>query len=338
MDIKWVDKKKNNDSSRTEILSAIQKGMNEGRRTMRKERAKVRLKVSAWLSVTAASVVLVSGFVFSPINTVLADVPLIGKLYEELDVKIGKELAASNLITEINQKATSNGVDVTVTSAYYDGNVIGVTIKAEGKGLSVEAMDKEHSPESGYTIGGADKDQLVGMRGPLQELKEGSYVAALEFELKEKELPKNYTLPLQFTHIANKKGDWNFSVPVKQLPVETVNLNESSTSEDELYNINLNKLIIAKATSTLYYTFASIKEDLNQDVHLVVFDEHGKRVPLRSNGVEKSIKHSEGVKQYRELQLGKIPDDVNYLMIYPEVVSMDRVNRTELSPIKVRLQ
>lgn len=338
MDIKWVDKKEQNDPSRTEILSAIQKGMNEGRRIKRKERAKVRLKVSAWLSSTAASVVLVSGFVFSPINTVLADVPLIGKLYEELDVKIGKELAASNLVTEINQKATSNGVDVTVTSAYYDGNVIGVTIKAEGKDLSVEAMDKEHSPESGYTIGGADKDQLVGMRGPLQELKEGSYVAALEFELKEKELPKNYTLPLQFTLIANKKGDWNFSVPVKQLPVETVNLNENSTSEDGLYNINLNKLIIAKATSKLYYTFASIKEDLNQDVHLVVFDEHGKRVPLRSNGVERSIKHSEGVKQYRELQLGKIPDDVNYLMIYPEVVSMDSVNRTELSPIKVRLQ
>ncbi|MET3730030.1 hypothetical protein ABID52_003647 [Fictibacillus halophilus] len=338
MDIKWVDKKDQNDPSRTELLSAIQKGVNEGKRIKRKERVKARLKVSAWMSGTAASVVLVSGFVFSPINTVLADVPLIGKLYEELDISIGKELAASNLVTEINQKATSNGVDVTVTSAYYDGNVIGVTIKAEGKDLSVGAMDKKHSPETGYTIGGADKDQLVGLRGPLQKLKEGSYVAALEFELKEKELPKNYTLPLQFTLIANKKGIWNFSIPVKQLPVETIKLNESSSTKNGLHKINLNKLSIAKASSTLYYTFDTIKGDLNQDVHLIVFDEHGKRVPLRSNGVENSIEHSEGVKQYRELQLGKIADDVNYLMVYPEVVSMDRENRTELSPIKVLLQ
>ncbi|MED1864105.1 DUF4179 domain-containing protein [Fictibacillus nanhaiensis] len=338
MDIKWVDKKEQNDPSRKEILSAIQIGMQEGKRIKRKETLKARIKVSMWMSGIAASVVLVSGFVFSPINTVLADVPLIGKLYEELDIKIGKELAASNLVTEINQKASSNGVDVTITSAYYDGNVIGVTIKAEGKDLSVEAMDKEHSPESGYTIGGADKDQLVGLRGPLQKLKEGSYVAALEFELKEKELPKNYTLPLHFTLIANKKGDWNFSVPVKQLPVETMKLNENSTTKDGLHKVNLNKLSIAKATSTLYYTFDSMKGDLNQDVNVKVFDEHGKRVPLRSNGVVNRIEHSEGVTQYRELQLEKIDDDVNYLIVYPEVVSMDQENRIELSPLKIQLQ
>lgn len=338
MDIKWVDKKDQIELPSEDIIHAIKKGMNEGRKIKQKKRVRARVKFSAWLSGTAAAVVLASGFVLSPVKTVLAEMPLIGKIYQKLDVEIGKELVKSNLVTEINQKATSNGVDVTVTSAYYDGNVIGVTIEAEGEDLSVENMEKEKSPETGYTIRGKDQDLYPGLRGPLQKLKEGSYVAALEFELNEKELPKDFTLPLQFTHIANKTGDWKFSIPVKQLPVETIKFDESSVSKDGLHQIHINQLSIGKATSNLNYEFHHANTETNSVMHVEVFDENGKRVPLRSDRVVDVTKKPEGIIENKELQIGKIDEDVNYLMVYPEVVSLTNQDRFQLPALKLLIK
>jgi hypothetical protein len=325
-----MDKKQfdNNDLPRTEIMEAIYKGMNEGREIKRKNKRRTRTKLSAWVTGTAASVVLASGFVISPVNTVLAEVPLIGKLYEQLNFEIGKEIAASNLVTEINQKATSNGVDVTVTSAFYDGNVIGVTIKAMGKELSLEDMDKEHSPESGYAFGGSDKEQLAGSRGILKKTKDGSYVAALEFEMRDGKLPKNYTLPLTFTQMANKEGTWKFDIPVTQLPVRTVKLDEKVSTEDRAHTIEMKSLTIGKATATLEYTTVHPVDGINEGVNMKVLDDQGRIVSERSHSVANVTENQTSIVKQNELQLGKINQDAKYLMVYP-VVDRRAIDITE---------
>ncbi|MDR7074419.1 DUF4179 domain-containing protein [Fictibacillus barbaricus] len=316
-----MDKKQfdNHDLPRTEIMEAIYKGMNEGREIRRKNKRKTRTKLSAWVTGTAASVVLASGFVISPVNTVLAEVPLIGKLYEQLNFEIGKEIAASNLVTEINQKATSNGVDVTVTSAFYDGNIIGVTIKAVGKDLSLKDMDKEHSPESGYAIGGSDKEQLAGSRGKLEKLKDGSYAAGLEFEMRDGKLPKNYTLPLTFTQMANKEGTWKFDIPVTQLPVRTVKLDERVSTEDLAHTIEMKSLTIGKATATLEYTSVHPVDGINEGINMKVLDDQGRIVSERSHSFANVTENQTSIIKQNVLQLGKINQDTNYLMVYPEV-------------------
>lgn len=331
----WFDKKHDDELPRDEIMSAIQNGMNAGRKIKRRNKVKSGMKVSVWVSGTAASVVLASGFVFSPVNTVLAEVPLIGKLYEQLNLEIGKELAASNLVTEINKKATSNGVDVTVTSAFYDGNVIGVTIKAEGEDLSLDAMDKERSPEAGYSFSGSDQEQLPGTRTGLEKAKDGSYVAAMEFELPYKELPKNYTLPLTFNLIANKKGTWKFKIPVTQLPVEKIKLDATGTSKDGAHKIELTSLSVGKATATLEYLSIHSVDGVEDHVNMKVLDNKGRRVQLRSNGVIKVTEKNSLTTKQSETLLGKIKEDVKYLMVYPEVVSKN--NRINLEPIKVEI-
>jgi Domain of unknown function (DUF4179)/Family of unknown function (DUF5643) len=334
MDKEWFDRKHEEELPRDEIMTAIQKGMKAGRKIKRRNKMKSGMKLSAWVTGTAASVVLASGFVFSPVNTVLADVPLIGKLYEQLNLEIGKELAASNLVTEINEKATSNGVDVMVTSAFYDGNVIGVTIKAEGEDLSLEAMDKERSPETGYSLAGSDQEQLPGTRTGLEKVKDGGYVAALEFELSGKELPKNYTLPLTFNLIANKKGTWKFDIPVTQLPTKKIELNASTTSIDGAHKIELTSLSIGKATATLNYLSIHSVDGI-EDVYLKVLDDKGRRVPLRQNRDIKVTENLGVITKQSETALGKIKEDAKYLMVYPEVVSeKDRIN---LEPIKVQI-
>lgn len=335
MDKNGFNKKGNDDLPRTEIMNAIQNGMNEGRKIKRKNMLKTRLKVSSWVTGTAASVVLASGFFFSPINTVLADMPLIGKLYETFHFETGKELAASNLVKAVNEKASSNGVDLTVTSAYYDGNIIGITINAEGEDLSFDGMDRERSPESGYAFGGEDKDLLPGSRGSLQKTEEGSYVAALEFELKEKELPQDYVLPLHFTQIANKKGNWHFHIPVQQLPVESFKLNASTSSKDRLYTIELTSFSKGKATAMLNYTFKHPAE--NQEVNLKVLDDQGNRVSLRNDEVVKVIENKVNIEEIKELQLGKIKN-TNYLTVYPEVVTLESEERIQLPPLKIQIK
>ncbi|RZT16445.1 DUF4179 domain-containing protein [Fictibacillus sp. BK138] len=320
MDKEWFDRKHEEELPRDEIMTAIQKGMNAGRKIKRRNKMKSGMKLSAWVTGTAASVVLASGFVFSPVNTVLADVPLIGKLYGQLNLEIGKELAASNLVTEINEKASSNGVDVTVTSAFYDGNVIGVTIKAEGEDLSLEAMDKERSPETGYSLAGSDQEQLPGTRTELQKVKDGSYVAALEFELSGKELPKNYTLPLTFNLMANKKGTWKFDIPVIQLPTKKIELNAFGASKDGAHKIELRSLSVGKATATLDIMTSHPVDGVEESVNINVLDDKGRRVEVRGAGRATIVQNELLIKKQRETQLGKIEDDAEYLMVYPEVV------------------
>jgi hypothetical protein len=58
-------------------------------------------------------------------------VPLVGGVYEKFGLQIGYELLESGLITQLNQQATSNASILLLTSAYYYGNVIGITFYSE---------------------------------------------------------------------------------------------------------------------------------------------------------------------------------------------------------------
>ena len=49
---------------------------------------------------------------------------------------IGQELAAKQLITELNEVVEDNGVKMRITSTFYDGQYIGLTFKATGENLS----------------------------------------------------------------------------------------------------------------------------------------------------------------------------------------------------------
>ena len=132
----WFNIKTDNIEVPTEeLFSAIEKGLDNGRRN-RKNKRKTWLAAS--FASMAASLILISGFAFSPMTKVLANVPVIGSIYESLHMKIGKELEAKNLVTELNQTASDNGVDVTLTSVYYDGVYVGITFKAEGEDLTNE--------------------------------------------------------------------------------------------------------------------------------------------------------------------------------------------------------
>jgi hypothetical protein len=205
------------------------------------------------ISSVAAAAFLASGLIFAPITNVIAAVPLIGSIYEKFSLQIGKELLESNLITQLNKEATSNGVNITITSAYYDGNVIGITFKAQGEKLSFDKQGNK-GPESGYSFHLFDGNEQKQWSASMTQLEktEDEYVAAIEFYNPKANSPKNYTLPITFSHIAGVNGIWKFDIPVKQIPSETIDKQAKSIlNNDKDYSLQMESIIKGKATTLL---------------------------------------------------------------------------------------
>jgi hypothetical protein len=310
---------------RDEVFSAIHKGMSLGRKEKKKRKWLSGIRNASFITSAAASILLVSGFIFSPVSHVLASVPIIGTLYDNFHSEIGKELAANQLVTELNEKATSNGIDVTLTSAFYDGNVIGFTFKANGEDISVNP--KDIGPEAGYSyhlFDVIDNKQWGGTGEGL--IKKGdSYIAAFSLEYPEKELPKDLTIPLTFTHIGGKYGEWKFNVPVQQIPVKKIESNTITSSKDGAYTFKMESVIRGEATTIINYQ-TIVSELVSKDLFdIKVVDDQG-------NELSRS-----GVNSQRAKFDDKIENSAKYLMIYPEF-SNPQGKLVNIDPIKINLE
>ncbi|WP_044338921.1 DUF4179 domain-containing protein [Rossellomorea aquimaris] len=329
MDRKWFEHEMNSiEVPKEEVFKAISSGIQKGRK--QKVRKKT-VKVSAAFTTAAASMVLISGFLFPPVNNALAKLPVLGGIYEKVGTKVGKELYSSDKVTEINQAATSNGVDVTITSTYYDGNIIGVTFKAKGDDLSIEHMDEGNRPVGGYSYHLFDaKDQNQWGSGSSGLKKDGDeFIGSIEFYRDGKEPPENFTLPLTFTHMADVSGIWTFDVQVKRIPSETIQTDARTESQDGEIELLVTSITKGKATTTLEYTYSveSRKDTLN----LIVFDDLGNRLS-KSSAETLDIKEIDGdyQKTVRELFTSKLSDDAQSLKVQADMKRVDEDGITSL--------
>ena len=304
-----------------EVLNAINGGIEKGKKDKEPKR-KSKFKMIGTITSVAASAFLVSGLIFAPMTNVLASVPLIGSIYEKFSLQIGHELLESNLITQLNQEATSNGVDITVTSAYYDGNVIGITFNAEGERVSLDSIGDE-GPESGYSFhlfDGVEQNQWSSAMTQLEETGDG-YVAAIEFYNPDANLPKDYTLPFTMTSITGVKGNWKFDIPVKQISSETINSDAESKLSGQDYSLKMESVVKGKATTLLNYkaTFPLAGED--DELRITVFDNEGNR--LSKNHADVLVTEQDAglvVKEIRELFSSKINEEAKFLTVQPEII------------------
>jgi hypothetical protein len=307
MNKEWFDKSLSEIEVPTdEVFLAIDKGIKLGEKEIKIQKRKSIIKMTSIITSAAATLFLASGFIFSPITNALANLPFIGTIYEQFNSEVGKELASKNLITEHNQEVSSSGVDITVTSAFYDGSYIGITFKADGNGLS-ESLDSESNPEAGYSyqlFEGTESEQWGGTMEQLRKTTDG-YIGAMTLEYPHKQLPADFTLPLTFTFVGGVKGTWQFNVPVTQITTEKFMTGERSISQDEAYSFVMESVTKAEATTILDYKIIQPIIEGGYFFNLEVFDNHGKKLSLDSVGSDRAIL-SEG-----------IDDDIEFLMIHP---------------------
>lgn len=233
---------------KAEVAHAIQQGITKGKNVQNYRKNKSITKKLSIFSSVAAAAVFASGLVIAPIGNVLAQVPFIGDYYQKLQMPIGEEMASEQLIPEINDSVTNNGVTMTITSAFYDGHFLGITFKATGGNLTGQ-IGGDNGPESGYTFDlftqGNDTDGFSGTMAPL--VKEGyAYIGAIIFN---NDQVKNLTvLPITFTYITGVFGEWKFNIPVEALPSKTLTLQQTSMSKNQDYVVHFTDAIINKAS------------------------------------------------------------------------------------------
>nr|GGG75910.1 hypothetical protein GCM10011398_21010 [Virgibacillus oceani] len=310
---------------KNEILNAIDKGLEKGFKEKVPKR-KSKVKLFSAVALIAVTIFLAAGLIFAPISYALSTIPLLGSIYEKIGLQIGYELLESELITQLNQKATSNDVDITITSAYYDGNIIGVTFNAEGDKVSMDSMG-DRGPETGYNFHLFDGDEQNQWSSTMTELKEteDGYIASIEFYNPNANLSKNYTLPLTFTNITGVKGLWKFNVPVEQVPSETIYSEANTELEGQGYSFKMESVVKGKATTILNYKTTIPLVGKKDTIRITVFDNEGNRLSkFHPNVLTTEVNGTSIVKNYQELFSSKISEDAKYLTIQPEIVKSDK--------------
>lgn len=321
MEKEWFEKEIDKiEVPQEEVFQAISNGREKGRLQAKQNRKKKLWKLGGAASTIAASLLLIAGLLFAPINVVLANVPLLGGIYDSVGTTIGIGLYKEDAITKRNQVATNNGVDVTITSAYYDGNVIGLTFKAEGDQLSIEHMDEGKRPVGGisyHLFDGKDQNQWESGSSGLKEVN-GTLVGSIEFYRHDASLSDDFTLPLTFTHIADVNGEWAFNLPLKRTHAKTMAVNESSSTMNGDYDVTITSLTKGKATTMLEYTYTV--QSKNDSISLFIKDNLGNRLGKRGAEVLKVEEKGERVqKTVRETFPHEINEQADSLIINADV-------------------
>ncbi|SFJ15561.1 MULTISPECIES: DUF4179 domain-containing protein [unclassified Bacillus (in: firmicutes)] len=321
MDKQWFNDEINKiEVPREELQIAITKGMNRARQEKPVKRKYNRRKI-AWLAAASVCIgVLGSGFIFPQMNRVLAEVPLIGKMYDYFHDTMGQNLTESKLVTELNQQAVSNGVSVTMRSVYYDGGRISVVFKVDN---SEKVRIKKTFANDFYydfkLFDGSRKWQsstsFIGKR------TEDGWLGNIKIDYPEKELPPNTTLPITITSIGETKGFWKFDIPVKQLENKKINPQQSIRSEDQQHTFNFENITIGKGATTIDYKaiYPLVGENDLARIHKIT-DDKGNEIDMSTSGIEFGReKVGDHVESEERSIFGKIPDGAEFITIYPFV-------------------
>lgn len=269
------------------------------------------------ISTAAAVTLLSSSFIFPSVSHVLADVPLVGQLYSNFNDLVGRNLASQQLITQLNETASSQGIDVKMTSAYYDGAIIGVTFDVTG-----DVQENERGKLTGFyemfygdeTI--ADSKELVHM-----EPTDNGFTGQIQLYYPGEELPVDSTVPLEFLSIGNEEGTWKFDVPINQLPSEIIQVDKESHDKKADVHLQFNSVIAGKASTAIDYTAAFPADGKNDQVRLEAYDDQGNKINILMDGInlENTQKNKQWIVKGRSIIPQALKGKTNYIEIHPKV-------------------
>jgi len=291
-----------------DVVKRIELGVRQAAAGSRHQKNKMLLIAFA----AAAVIFFGSSFLFPSVSRVMAEMPLIGFLYKDL---VGENLATQKLVTALNETASDKGIDLTLTSAYYDGAVIGVTFEAAGR----VTKEPDGRAMGFYEI--FNGDEKLGETKEIVYLdpSDKGFSGQIRLTYPKTALPADTALPLEFKEMGGKKGSWKFKVPITQLPYEKTALNLESGAED--FTIHFDTLVTGKASSAIEYTVTMPVENKNDQIRFHLMDENGN--PIYETSDEKLEKKIDGEQQIikgRTTILDDLQGKTRYLEVWPQAV------------------
>ncbi|NHM31695.1 DUF4179 domain-containing protein [Neobacillus terrae] len=301
------------------VFEAIEKGLTKASQGGHSKKKKVLAG-----SATAAAllgITLASGFINPTMNKVLANAPLIGALFQEFDDSTGVNLANQDAVTVLNQSQTKNGVTVKLTSSYFDGNIISIT------GFVDEDVEKGHNEKGEVSFdlnfegNKGDHDPWLGISHDIRKVKNG-YNFQWKTEYPYEKIPDQFTLPVTIHSINGIKGEWNFDIPFQQDKNTTLAIEQEQAYPDDGVKIKLEKILTAKASSTL--TYEIVEKYKGDDIYIdKAVDDKGK-VYRFDNGTDLSEStQKDGFHSTVRRAMTIVDKDISSLTFYPTLSFAD---------------
>ncbi|GGB72268.1 DUF4179 domain-containing protein [Fictibacillus barbaricus] len=323
------------DVPKNDVLNAIKIG--KERAVFEGSNKKRSFKRVGWSIVAAATVMITSSFISPSLSKVMAKVPLLGNVYVVFNDAVGRNLQTENLITELNEVYSQNGIDVSITNAYYDGAVVGVTFSVNG-----DIQKEEDGTVQGFyevfdgSGGISDSKELVYM-----EPSQNQFVGHIRLNYPKTQLPSDTTFPLEFKRIGEIEGNWRFDVPIKQLPFETIEVDKESYDNQADVNVNFDSIVKGKASTAINYTTTLPVGGKKDQVRLEIYDDKSKQIEISSDGIDLETLESNDsfVVKNRSIIPESLKGRTSHLVIVPKVAIYapnQFVNLKEKTPVTIK--
>lgn len=236
--------------------------------------------------VTAAvvSLVALSGSLYA-LPTIASQLPFVENILEKIDPNfVPKNYVA--LATIINQVESSNGIDIMIENAVYDGTTLMVAYAIH----SDKDLGEQPLTDTMFDIKGATAATGVSS---LEKSADGLYTGIIKMTptfnkhldvLKIKWQPEKITNP---DTNETFEGDWSFAFTMDTLPGKLEHLKITSTNDKA--KIQINKVNYTDLSTVIHYEYnidpAIMKKQPLSSIHFVkAIDNHGNEYEIHDNG------------------------------------------------------
>lgn len=267
------------------VVQAIHQGIRDAGNLDGASRKKHKKIVSGLISAGIVAALIIFSFLSPSVSRVLADVPILSAIYGRAYDSIGQNLSNQKLVTELNKSAEDNGIKLTITSAYYDGAVIGLTFKASGPIKVDDYGEQGKNFRAFYEVFGGDPNIDDSKELAQTSVKGNDYTGHVQLNYPKVNLPEDATLPITFKEIGNQKGNWKFDVPIKQLPTEKTQVSAESQSKDGRVKVRYNSIVFGKSSTVINYQVILPNGDKFDQIGIEdIYNDQGTSVRLLSDG------------------------------------------------------
>lgn len=334
---------------------AIFRGIQE---QQKKKRRPVSKLYKVLLPVAAVTLLTFSlGFVSEPIAKAVSSIPIIGETLSGFyEAYAGErqgnadELPEPGEITETSIVAEDEGITIEIIGAYnnQDGT-IGIFFEASGD-THISTIEALNAPPSGFEYylfdDSSGEEEGYFCRGGQVEKVDGNYVGNLEIEFDDEAVLESLdTIPLTFTYMCGKEGEWSFEIPIVDNP-NTVDLDKVLSEHG--VNITFDSIYNGDEGATLYYSVeADLKFNGNDEIDFVnedesiqfaFTDEHGSEIPISDVYVLMVTSDSGKVTYSGEVQFAEpIPNKCEKLTVNVDLVT-ETGEEIPLSPVVLELK
>ncbi|KOS63154.1 DUF4179 domain-containing protein [Lysinibacillus agricola] len=241
---------------------AIEKGMHS-----EKKKSKKVWKTAIVSSVASVALILGSGFISPKMASVLADVPLIGFMYNIVEHDKGLQTALSDdNKVKLNKTVTSNGIAITVEEVVYDGARLNVIFSMP------EYMDI--APGFLYVNG---RELNTGESLRVLEDQDG-FRGLWEFPINE-ELPDEFDVTLKFLQVGSTEGEWVFSTPIKKVKNDSHKLVAGQSGKVTGISFGVESVEASTTSTKINVEFAATMEKLFSEeagvLNATIMDQNG---------------------------------------------------------------